>query len=309
MKYTNSNQWYQEYGKEVMDKNEFSEFEKYLNDRRQNGSHTLDEWEDLYYDFLKDSKKSMKKSIKSADDINNTAYFERVAGELHSWYVCYVEDYKRKYEYGFKNEKECMNWIKKNGFDLDPSMIESRKSAKKSIKESENFVNYIAVYDENGDCRGYVQNESPRLTQDVEKALHFKDEYEANKFCSILLKRKTFSSDELYVEGVYLNESKKSARKSIKESYEIPTNKNANWYTARFTDITIFKNNKVILENYYTDEKYIIDDKKFAEKISFYLYNDEKNGIFHWYEMDNEAEKWVNNRKFSKIYDNLENRK
>jgi hypothetical protein len=80
-------------------------------------------------------------------------------------------------------------------------------------------------------------------------------------------------------------------------------------YTARFTDITIFKNNKVILENYYTDEKYSIEDKKFAEKISFYLYSDEKNGIFHWYEMGNEIEKWMNNRKFSKIYDNLENRK
>ena len=82
-------------------------------------------------------KKSARKSMKEFnEDINNTAYFDRVAGELHSWYVCYVEDYERKYEYGFKNEKECINWIKKNGFDLDPSMIESKKSARKSIKES-----------------------------------------------------------------------------------------------------------------------------------------------------------------------------
>ena len=66
MKYTNSNQWYQEYGKEVMDENEFSEFEKYLNDRSKDGSHTLDEWEDLYADFLKDSKKSARKSIKES---------------------------------------------------------------------------------------------------------------------------------------------------------------------------------------------------------------------------------------------------
>jgi len=87
-------------------------------------------------DGLNESKKSARKSIKeSADDINNTAYFDRVAGELHSWYVCYVEDYERKYEYGFKNEKECINWIKKNGFDLNPSMIESKNSTRKSIKE------------------------------------------------------------------------------------------------------------------------------------------------------------------------------
>ena len=66
MKYTNSEQWYQEYGKEVMDKDEFSEFKKYLNDRSKNGSHPLDEWEDLYADFLKDSKKFARKSIKES---------------------------------------------------------------------------------------------------------------------------------------------------------------------------------------------------------------------------------------------------
>lgn len=87
-------------------------------------------------DVIVESKKSARKSMKEFnEDINNTAYFDRVAGELHSWYVCYVEDYERKYEYGFKNEKECINWIKKNGFDLDPSMIESKKSARKSMKE------------------------------------------------------------------------------------------------------------------------------------------------------------------------------
>ena len=66
MKYTNSEQWYQEYGKEVMDKDEFSEFKKYLNDRSKDGSHPLDEWEDLYADFLKDSKKFARKSIKES---------------------------------------------------------------------------------------------------------------------------------------------------------------------------------------------------------------------------------------------------
>ena len=66
MKHTNSEQWYQEYGKEVMDKDEFSEFKKYLNDRSKDGSHPLDEWEDLYADFLKDSKKFARKSIKES---------------------------------------------------------------------------------------------------------------------------------------------------------------------------------------------------------------------------------------------------
>ena len=84
-------------------------------------------------------------------------------------------------------------------------------------------------------------------------------------------------------------------------------NKNANWYTARFTDITVSEERGVVvLENNFTSEKYIIEDKKFATKISMYLY--EKNGKFHWFEMNDRIEKWVNNRKFSKKYDNVENR-
>lgn len=89
--------------------------------------------------------------------------------------------------------------------------------------------------------------------------------------------------------------------------YNLTTNKNSNWYTARFTDIEIIQN-KVILENYYTGEKYCINDKKFATKISMYLYGDEKNGKLHWYEQNNIIEKWVSNRKYNKKYDNIENR-
>ena len=112
--------------------------EDVIGDAIDNGLINDEDWEDYLMKESKamsydESKKSMKEFN---EDINNTAYFDRVAGELHSWYVCYVEDYERKYEYGFKNEKECINWIKKNGFDLDPSMIESKKSARKSIKES-----------------------------------------------------------------------------------------------------------------------------------------------------------------------------
>ena len=84
-------------------------------------------------------------------------------------------------------------------------------------------------------------------------------------------------------------------------------NKNANWYTARFTDITVI-GSTVILENYFTSEKYIIEDKKFATKISMYLYRDEKNGKFHWFEMNDRIERWANNRKFNKKYDSVENR-
>ena len=86
------------------------------------------------------------------------------------------------------------------------------------------------------------------------------------------------------------------------------TNKNSNWYVKRFTNITIIENT-IILENYFTSEKYVIEDNKFAKKISMYLYSDENNGKFHWYEMNNRIEKWVNNRKFSNKYDNIENRK
>lgn len=85
----------------------------------------------------------------------------------------------------------------------------------------------------------------------------------------------------------------------------IPLNKNSNWYTTRFTDITII-GSKVVLENYFTGECIIEDNKKFARKISMYLHSDGKST--HWYEMGNRIERWVCNRKFSKIYDNIENR-
>ena len=91
------------------------------------------------------------------------------------------------------------------------------------------------------------------------------------------------------------------------EIMEVRVNKNANWYTARFTDITVI-GSTVILENYFTSEKYIIDDIKFARKISMYLYQDETNGKFHWFERNDTIEKWVNQRKFSTKYDNVENR-
>ena len=117
----------------------------------------------------------------------------------------------------FENTKELVDFIISE-YSHYKRKFESKKSTRKSIKESENFVNYIAVYDEDSNCRGYIQNESPRLTQDVGKALHFKNENEANAFCAKLIKHRTFNSDELYVEGMYLNESKKFARKSIKES-------------------------------------------------------------------------------------------
>ena len=92
------------------------------------------------------------------------------------------------------------------------------EESKKSMKESEeNFVYYIAVYDEDGNCRGYLQNESWRITQDIDKAMHFKRDMDARE---VILKatKRAFNDDELYIEGMYLNESKKSARKSIKES-------------------------------------------------------------------------------------------
>ena len=89
------------------------------------------------------------------------------------------------------------------------------EESKKSIKESEeNFVYYIAVYDEDGDCRGYLQNESWRITQDIDKAMHFKRDMDAHE---VILKatKRAFNDDELYIEGMYLNESKES----LKESY------------------------------------------------------------------------------------------
>ena len=85
------------------------------------------------------------------------------------------------------------------------------------------------------------------------------------------------------------------------------TNKNSNWYTARFTDIAVSeKRGVVVLENYFTKEHYVINDKMFARKIGYYLYGCISKGI----ELKDVADFsiWTNQRKFSKKYDDIENR-
>lgn len=87
----------------------------------------------------------------------------------------------------------------------------------------------------------------------------------------------------------------------------LPLNKNSNWYTARFTDITLSeKRGIVVLENYFTGEKIRIKDKKSAEKIGFYLYSNPEKGINTTYVSDFQI--WSNQRAFNKKYDNVENR-
>lgn len=98
------------------------------------------------------------------------------------------------------------------------SKYENKKNVGKSIKESENFVNYIAIY-KNSKCLGYVANEDWKLTQDVSKAMYFEKENDAYKFISKA--PKSFNDCDPQVEGIYLRESKKSARKSIKESMNL----------------------------------------------------------------------------------------
>ena len=177
---------------------------------------------DIPYINLNESKESARKSIKeSDDDINNTAYFNRVAGELHSWYVCYVEDYERKYEYGFENEKECINWIKKNGFDLDASMIESKKSARKSIKESKDITieEFISDY-KNNDCFSIRDKENGHESECFWGSK--KDVLDSDyRLFTVLDTDVNKETDDtiLYIdleENAWV-ESKKSARKSIKE--------------------------------------------------------------------------------------------
>ena len=90
---------------------------------------------------------------------------------------------------------------------------------------------------------------------------------------------------------------------------EVRLNKNANWYTARFTDIAVSeKRGVVVLENYFTKEHYVINDIKFARKISYYLYG--YGCISKGIEVKDVADFsiWTNQRKFSAKYDNVENR-
>lgn len=104
-------------------------------------------------------------------------------------------------------------------------------NSSRQIKSS--FVSYIAVYTD-GDCRGYIQNESSHLTQDINKALHFKNENEAIQFRTKLLKHECFDNDELYIEGGYIDSSRqiKSSQKGMEnvvegtqyDDYHIDTN-------------------------------------------------------------------------------------
>lgn len=192
------------------------------------------------------------KSIKeSADDINNTAYFDRVAGELHSWYVCYVEDYERKYEYGFKNEKECINWIKKNGFDLDPSMIESKNSTRKSIKESVPFTK-ITWYDD------FLSQEMANLIRDkFDVSVSYFSDFDEGVY-GIRIKTSDYNSKILNFikkkvgDVSVLEESKKSARNSIKESlnfkkdYAVEVMGGSLWFKPFYWDFDKFRDDLLI---------------------------------------------------------------
>ena len=139
------------------------------------------------------------------------------------------------------------------------------EESKKSMKESENFVYYIAVYDENGDCRGYLQNESWRITQDIDKAMHFKRDTDARE---VILKatKRAFDDDELYIEGMYLNESKKSSKKSI----SLETLRNEERMILEMIDS--LKDNKKF--NPY-EGKYVICCDFFTDKIEFYYLGDD----------------------------------
>lgn len=200
------------------------------------------------------------------------------------------------YDFGLDKLPKCptQTWygIHQMLYSLEPwgVMKESKNSARKSIKESENFVNYIAVYDEDSNCRGYIQNESPRLTQDVEKALHFKNENEANTFRAKLIKRGSFNGDELYIEGMYLNESKESVRKSIKEANESviidgkKTNFKINDYGTFFGEKIKYmligkpsENEDVLADFLEENSNFEFEEYKIPYSTVYYIYNDEKS--------------------------------
>ena len=114
----------------------------------------------------------------------------------------------------FATLKEAKMYIDEHYDELIKN--ESKKFARKSLKESENFVNYIAIY-KNGDYLGYVANEDWKLTQDISKAMYFEKENDAYKFISKA--PKSFDDCDLQLEGTYLRESKKTVRKAMKEQF------------------------------------------------------------------------------------------
>jgi hypothetical protein len=152
MKYTNSNQWYQEYGFKIMSDYEFMDFEKYLDDIRQNGSHTLDEWENLYDDFLtKESKKlyfyndiGATNSIRISN--SEIAELDLVAKINESDLDKYLKKYLKKdtniwfyYDLSDLAEDYDCQYVQNDEFGLwytDENIVESKKSSRKSIKES-----------------------------------------------------------------------------------------------------------------------------------------------------------------------------
>lgn len=222
---------------------------------------------------MKESKKLARKSIKESVPFTKIIWYDdflsqEMANLIRDKFdvsVSYFSDFDEGI-YGIRIKtsdynSKILNFIKKKVGDV--SVLEE---SKKSLDESENFVNYIAVYDEDSNCRGYIQNESPKLTQDVEKALHFKNENEANTFRAKLIKRGSFNGDELYIEGMYLNESKKSSKKSI----SLETLRNEERMILEMIDS--LKDNKKF--NPY-EGKYVICCDFFTDKIEFYYLGDD----------------------------------
>ena len=179
MKYTNSNQWYQEYGFKIMGDYEFMDFEKYLDDIRQNGSHTLDEWENLYDDFLtEESKKlyfyndicatnSIRISNSEIAELNLVAKIEEsdldkylkkyLKKDSNVWFYHDLPKLAKSYDCKYEVTDEFGLWY------TDENIVESKTSSTKSIKESDDNWYKLKVLNEMLDAMAKDEYNIPKL--------------------------------------------------------------------------------------------------------------------------------------------------
>ena len=125
-------------------------------------------------------------------------------------YICRMNDYNSQYLEGHEEDEEE---------ELD----ESKKSR---MNEDKTFVNYIAVYRDKDECLGYIQNDTPHLTQDVEKAKKFSNEEDARQFASMLRKKGIYDDENegLYVEGLYESKMKEYSSSGTIKNYKHQNN-------------------------------------------------------------------------------------
>ena len=124
--------------------------------------------------------------------------------------------------------EQFIDWSKNLINEYNQIIEESKKSTRKSLKESKKFFYYPCYVSDDRDEEGYIDYHG-HLTSDISKAPLFETEQELGKWFNKLNWYKWYSDYEMRTEGMYVDEkdyedyniikeSLKFAKKSLKES-------------------------------------------------------------------------------------------